>query len=503
MQFRLSEKRAPVKVETLVEPLDTVNTTDSKACLLLAAILLLAGTAFRAHQLSELTITGDEVYTLMEARDAFKAPEDRLKGEAWRLRWAYRTNPLHARVSEFGTWILGNGALAVRIFPFLFGVLSLIVLPWYWSRLTHPRAALVLLALLVFCPLHVDFSRFARYQSATFLFGGITVLATLCWCRYRRPVDGIVAIVASLLVTGFHVASLITVSSILLFLILSKPNRYLIVTILVALAISGYVLRDPINRTIYVVRHGIDRPTTSPPAWKLTASLIYGLGPFLVLTAGLAVISGLRRFEPKALCLTAVALIPLGALGFMSNWYSVGVRYYASAAASVVLLAAYGISRSWSGGANPSAKRLAFVTGFVCLSQAPLLVSDQMDGQRYDYVSAGQFLNEQAQEGDLILASWHGILDIYTQHPTQEFEEKSVDWIRQTIRNSTASRAYLVLQRQRGRLVFGSEQQPLEDWLENYAIDRTVFGRRRLDARLYCFEIEVVEISPSQIGDSD
>lgn len=466
---------------------------------LLVLVLFAAGVALRWHDLGELSVTGDEIYTIGEAETALTSPELRTENETWRLRWGQRTNPLHLWLTQVAMHLVDEPALAARLFPFAFGILAMIVLPLLLTRIAGRRAGLVLLALLTFSPMHIDYSRLARYQSAAFLFGGICLLCTLQWFSVRNFRCGLVAILAGALATLSHVTSFALVASVVLSLMLfGRPGKKAYATLGALLAAAGGAFFEKIRRTVLVIREGIPRPFGAPPPWRILASIAYSMGPLVAFAALWQCLHFVRRRDRIGLALMTSVAVPMAGLLFLSQFYDVGPRYFAAICAGVMLLAALALSGFSAGRPDGQGRRTLVLTTVVCLSLLPTVVSDQIDGQRYDFRSVAARLQETAGPSDLILAKWHSNLEFYLPRETHELTY-DLDALDRQIRASDAARAHLVLQAQRGRLVFPGQVEDFFGRFEPYLLARESFFQRRLDDRLYRFELQLLTVDAAAL----
>jgi dolichyl-phosphate-mannose-protein mannosyltransferase len=486
---------------------------------LVALVLFVAGAALRVHGVADLSITGDEIYTIWETRSARAAAtaagspldawllrarlafgSERLDAPgldpkaAWRLRWAWRTNPLQLLLNEGAFELFGDSPLAARAFPLLFGVAALIVLPLMMRRLAGERAALLLLALLALCPAHVLMSKLARYESMSLFLGGVAALAAANFARERRRRDEVVSLVASGLLVASHVTGALVAATLVFQVALLLRGRIARVVLPIAAAAGVALLAfGSLGRVVATIDAGVGSPRVDSPWWRIALSLLYNVGPAVAALAAVALLRARRAALAGVAPIASALLIPAVALLALACWRPIGVRYFAPCSACAVALAALGAEALFRIERTRRSALPALVVAL--LSQLPLLASDWIDGQRYDYAAAAAELERLTRPDDAIVGDWGGILDFYLKGraPVADLP-RSVDALDRKLRESGAARAFVVLERQRGRLVWSGDAAQLEGWLARNGHRVATLGPLRLDHPLYRFELELDEV---------
>lgn len=484
-----------------------------------ALILFAVGASLRVHGVASLSVDGDEIYTIWETRsariaaaaadssiDAWKTrallalSDRRLDApglepkEAWRLRWAWRTNPLTLLLNEAAFATFGESASAARLFPLIFGLASLVVMPLLMRRLAGERAALLLLALLALCPSHVLLSKLARYGSACFFFGGVAALAAARFARERRRGDEVVCIVASLLLVASHLTGALVAATLLVHLALFLRSRSarVVLPLAVAAAVALFAFGS-LGRVAETIGTGIAGPHVDGAWWRIALSLLYNVGPAVAALAAVAMARAKRAELAGVGAFASALLIPSLLLLALAGWREIGARYFAPSSACAVVLAALGAEALFR--MERTRPRALAAVILALATQLPLLASDWIDGQRYDWSAAAAELQRRTRPDDAIVSDWGGILDLsLRERPPVLAMPPTVAGLDRQLREGAAARAFVVLERQRGRCVRPADAELLDEWLATHARRVATLGRTRLDRALYRFELEIDEV---------
>ena len=498
-----------------------------------ALLLLLFGGALRLHDITTLSVNGNEIYTIWETRSARTASErvdvatawkQRVElmvkadpspppglppEELWRLRWGYRTNPLFLLMNEASFALLGDTPLAARLSSLLCGLLALLLLPWLARGLFGDRFALLLLAVLALSPNAIEHARFARYYSASFLCGALAALAAARFTLHRRRVDEWLFAAAAVALVLVHSTGALVGGLLLLWMAFGARSRVAIACLVLgAAAAAGLWWFGPLKKIVDTIGDGI-RPTSVYRSWRMAAGLYYNVGPGLVALGALSLAWWPQRGQRLAqLALALTVLLPCWILFTLNYRHDIGPRYFTAIEGVGALLAACGLERLLSA---QRAVRLARGAAFVLLAaQLPLLASNWIDGQRFPIAPVTERLRLLAQPQDRVMANWSGIFEYHLERaggPLRNVMElpnhlAAVEerLLEPRAGDGTPSRAWLVIERQRGLLSWAGPPHRLTDWLDRHAQHVETFGELRLDSLLnrfgagYRYELSLYEV---------
>lgn len=156
--------------------------------------LLVLGTAMRASVLSRIPFEQDELYTIIEARSLYDSP----------LHPGIDARPLFYLLQHPLLDVLPQSHAALRILPFIFGVMGIWVTWMLARRIAGPLAAIVATAIVTVSPWHLYASGMARYWSLVYLLSALFLLFLFRAQKGDRYTDYAGAVVALLLGIATH-----------------------------------------------------------------------------------------------------------------------------------------------------------------------------------------------------------------------------------------------------------------------------------------------------------
>lgn len=384
-------------------------------------ILVALATALRFWRLGRWGLEGDEVFTLHDSvRFQLNNPRPLL----------YLLN--HFVVGSF----LPLDEFGLRLLPALFGVLSVPALFLIGRSLFGDRAAFFSALLLVFSPLHVYQSQYARYWSLVVFLSAIYPYAVFLAVRDRNPKMAILGILIGLLAVLAHPVSLFLMAGLSVWLLLQVRREHLVrlwsrtAVRWAALGMVGGTLLLGVryvpmllgwisshDESVRVPDHLLALP--GRPGVKqagLLLAYLDGLTAPLILTGMLGLYLLWRRGEKSlALLLISLFFVPVGLLLILSTRTAISVTYMLSTAPVLFLGAGFFLARlsdlDWD--LRPRWLLSAALAAIIVVAGLPTLISQYRDGRRQDFRGAALWLHDRLRPGDLVYADQFRTVALY------------------------------------------------------------------------------------------
>ena len=463
----------------------------SKPVLVAVAVLLVLGIGLRSARVFSWPVSGDEIYTIWNAESALSPTGELSPARQFQEEWAWRTMPLLQLASCATGSLFGVDEFSARLVPWLSGLLTLLLLPFLVWRWWSGRLAIVFLTLLALSPRAIQVAQWARYESLCFLFGGI---ALVCLLRMGRGGAGRGHATLALCCAASAVASHLTalLPCILATVALAWRGRLRGRTIGIAIAVLIGLIAvstEVVRRVSSDFLHDGELLTQ----WRWVASAVYDHGPGISVLAAIGAWRWRHRDDLRLLLWTvsATAVVFLCASPFLR----VGIRYLAGVEIAVPLLAALAVVGPGDARRNtPLRGRAVAVLGVAVLIGAPLLIGNALDGQRYDFRAMAEELRLRAHPGDRVLADHHGLVEWELRSQSlsgvelRELPESAAE-LRRLLQEPHGGRDWLILLRQRSRLVHGRDESERNALLEQWTRPVRVIGRTRPDRALLDFAL--------------
>jgi mannosyltransferase len=416
----MTARGLPAGVEAPMDPTAEPRPSDKHWLLVLTALTGLAA-ALRFWRLGYWGFEGDEVFTL---------------NDSIRLQ-PHNPRPLLYWLNHYAIGAVRPlDELGLRLLPALFGVLAVPTLFLVGRRLVGTRAALFASILLVFSPLHLYHSQYARYWSLVFLLSAVYPFAIYFGLRDRSyrmlglgMLTGVLAVLA-------HPVALLPVGGLIVWLLTQVRRQQLVVlwgqksvrwgaglvTLLTGVTLVRFVpmllgwvtAHDEKKR---LPDHLLSLPGR-PGVKQIGLLLAYldGLTLPLVLAAAIGVyLLWLRRDRSLALLLACLFVVPVGFLLLLSFRTAVSVTYMISTAPVVFLAAGVFLDRlaslDWE--LRPRWLLSATVAALIIAAGAPTLISQYRDGRRQDFRGVAQWLHQHLEPGDLLYSDQFRTVTLY------------------------------------------------------------------------------------------
>jgi mannosyltransferase len=481
---------------------EAVGRRRSPAPAVLLAGLIALSFALRFYRLGAWGFDSDETFTL---RDSLHLRLSNPRPVFYLLNH-YVVQPL-VPLNEFG----------LRLLAALFGVLAVPALYFVVRRLAGTRAALFAALLLAVSPLHVYYSQFARYWSLVFLLSAIYPYALYIGIRQRDRRALALGAVTMVLAVLSHPASVLLVGSLALWAgVTYLPNGQLgrlwsqprvrwsaVAGLVLVLAVAVRFVpmlqnwiraHDTRQLNTEFLLHLPDHPVEKQLAYLL--SFAESLTLPLVLAAVLGIyLLWLGRDRPLALLLVCLFLVPAGFLVVLSFRAPVSTFYLVPTTPVFFIGAGVLLDRladvEWE--LRPRWLLSAAVTTMIVAAGAPTLMSQYLDGRRYDFKSVAQWLSPQLAPGDVLFSDQPKVLEFYLPGKTVEYLRGDPAPLAQSVRTLQSAGGegalWLILPASAHAFRTNPKLGGLKGWIYEHCQLRNTIGVGRVDFRQFYLQI--------------
>lgn len=387
--------------------------------LLLAGLFVLA-LALRFWRLGDWNFQATEMFTL---RDSITLRLGNPRPLGYWLNY-YLVKPF-LPLDEFG----------LRLLPAIFGVLAIPVFYVVTRRLLGARPALLGALLLTFSPLHVMYSQLARYWSLVFLLSAIYPYALYIGVREQNRRALALGLVTGILAALAHPVSVLLLVGPGILLVAQLRREHLarlwsqktLRWTAVLFVILGVIIAWRYIPMFQGWISGHDKKTgpgqfLSPPV-KVGLKQIFFLLAFaeaLTVPVLLTAIVGTYRLwrerdKTLALFLISVALFPVAFLTLITLRTSSSQYYLLPAVPVFFMGAGYFLDRlfevDWR--LRPRGLMPATVVAVMIAAGAPTLVSEYLNGRRYDFRGMANWLGPRLTPSDVVFSDQPMVLAHY------------------------------------------------------------------------------------------
>lgn len=466
---------------------------------LLTALTLFA-LALRFWRLGKWSLDSDEVFML---RDSLEPSPLNPRPLLYFLN-RYLVSPFMP-LDEFG----------LRLLPAIFGVLAIPVFYLVARRLVGSRAALFGALLLTLNPLHVYYSQFARYWSLVFLLSAVYPYAVYIGVRERNRRTLALGLVAGVLASLAHPSSVIMIGGLLVWVVATYLTRdqlrhlwgqrrvrwgalvgSLVLSAVIVLRfvpmLKGWIYHKTPGGVFLF--HMPNKPGLGELSYLLSFVESTTVPLVLAAVAGIYVLWQIRD-RSLAILLTSLFIFQLAFLTLVrltapiSTFYLVPVVPVLFIGAGVFLdqLAAM----DWK--LRPSWLFPATVAVIMLAAGAPTLISQYLDGRRWDFRAVAHWLEGPLVPGDIVFSDQAGVLTHYL--PGTKVERLTADPARlgETVRmlqqSGPKSSLWVVAPAPSHAFRTNPNLGSLSRWLYDYCQLRNSIGVGRVDFRQQYLEI--------------
>lgn len=169
-------------------------------------VILVIGAAIRFYRLGAWSCWIDELYTFGRAQQP----------------WGSNLSNPFLILSRAALELFGHTPFALRFFPCLFGILTLLVIYALARRLFDARVAMVALLFAAFSPWHIYLSQFARAYSAVILFSLCALFFLHRFAKGGGPADLVLFLGLFLLAFSFHNTAAFVLVTALVFMLTAQ-----------------------------------------------------------------------------------------------------------------------------------------------------------------------------------------------------------------------------------------------------------------------------------------
>lgn len=376
----------------------------SRALLALAAILVLAA-ALRLPGLWSYPLEQDELYTVIESTALFDSP----------LRPGIEARPLYYLLQHALFWFLPDSPAALRLLPFIFGMLGIWAVWLLGRRMISPTAGTAAALLTAVSPWHMYVSGMARYGSLVFLLSALLCLFLLRACAEERPRAYLAALAVLILGTLTHPAFLFPAVGMATGTLLVRdsgrlglrlPSRLALLRLwlpyLGAMALGMTVLMA-VDREEALRNHA---GRSLGEVLRLLPAVVQWMGPAIFAAGGLGALAAfcfgagasLRRWGALTLGGILSTMVLLQAAALVTNTYA----DYAIGMLPLILVGGGALVQQMTG--QPGrAWQAAAATAVLLAAVLPQTVSHLADGTRFDFRPAFQTITRTAPQTPVLV----------------------------------------------------------------------------------------------------
>jgi mannosyltransferase len=409
---------------------------------LLFLITVLAA-ALRFYKLGAWSFWIDEIYTVNHAMAHFSTPQLILDHLPPNRNWVPVSVVLTAQVLNH--W--GINELNARLVAAIIGTLTLPVLYFPLIKIFNPRVALITVFLLAISPWHIEWSQNARGYTSLLLFYSLALFAFYFAIEKDRPYFLLLFFLFLYLASSERLIALFLLPVLLIYLLalkflpFEKPlglrARNLYILLSPALLIGAYHLYGSIQNgeSVFgsivneIVTTFFGKPIENP--FTQITFLVFKLGiPLFVLTIFCAFYLWFQK-NRQGLLFVAGAIVPFSLVVLVTPFMFTEERYAFAMLPSWIIVVAIAIDELLVRMKRPETLfALAFLVVLLGDSMgANLMYFHTNHGNRRDWRGAFALVQENMQEGDIVVSTWPELGNYYLKQDVllwQDVNEESI-----------------------------------------------------------------------------
>ena len=418
--------------------LDELEINHSVPYLLLAAITLLA-VILRFYNLGVWSFWFDEISTINRAHAFYSGLESVIHN----LPPAGNSVPLSVIFTGLVLNGLGTSEWSARLAPAVIGVISVPALYFPIRREFGTRVGLIAALLLAIAPWHIEWSQNARFYTSLMLLYNLALFAFFYAVERDRPGYILPFLLLLYLAMSERMIALMITPVVLSYLIFlrilpfEKPpglrTRNLLIILLPAIVFGIYEIYGSISigNSRILDTYLVFSPNRGPDSLRLLSFIVFNLGIPLVCLGFFAGIYLLTQKSRSGLFFFLGAVVPIGLLLLANPFLYTDERYAFITLPSWIILGALAIKEIFS---ETGSQGKVLVIGVMVLLLADAAYGNLMyfhvnNGNRLDWRSAYEQIQERMEDGDLFVSYWPALGAYYMGQEVLSLREVKLDLV--------------------------------------------------------------------------
>ncbi len=379
-------------------------------------LIILLAAALRLYKLGEWSFWFDEIFTINRASSRYSDFHALIRN----LPPATPLVPPSVILTGFVMKAQGVSEWSSRLVPAVIGIISIPAIYFPTKKEFGKTVGLISALLLAVSPWHIEWSQNARFYSSLMLLYTLASFAFYYALEKNRPVLIYVFLTLLYFAISERVTALLLVPVVLIYPLLLRilpfetPHglrlKNLIVIFIAGVAFIAYEVYALISTgdSTLVSTFLIFSPDRGPHPARLLSSVLSNIGIPLVCLAFFGGINLLLKRSRSGLFFFLGAVIPVGLLLAANSFMYTDERYVFVTLPSWIILGALA-TREIVSEARSQSRVLAVAVPVLLLASAAygnLLYFLETNGNRLDWRSGFEFIQEKGVDGDVFVSYW-------------------------------------------------------------------------------------------------